>query len=223
MGWEMNQIIKICGLTRAEDIKAAQQADMMGFVSFPKSPRHLSFEALKSLLPIAGTTDAKRCILLVNPDDELLHRLADLPMEVVQLHGDESPQRLQAIRKIFPGRLIVKALPIATAEDLARASDYQQAADMLILDAKPPKDADRPGGNAISFDWTLIKDWVPPVPYLLAGGLRPDNVAQAIHTCRFASGIDCASGVEKQPGEKDPLLVEQFIQNARAAWNSKDV
>lgn len=216
----MSVKVKICGLRTAESIDAtvAAGADMIGFNSFPKSPRYVGPDESASLC--ARTPDrVKRVGLFVDPDDAILEAyLAKAQFDVIQLHGHEDPTRVAMVKARF-GLPVMKVVGIADAADLAATASYRQAADNLLLDTKPPKGADRPGGNALAFDWTILKGWDAPLPWMLAGGLHPGNVAHAVQISG-ASGVDVASGVESAPGDKDPGLIRAFVENARAAPTS---
>ena len=210
---------KICGLREPAGLDAAIKhgADMVGFVFFPKSPRDV---AISDAAMLASRVPAHvACVgLFVDPDDALLERvLAEVPLRIIQLHGQETPARCMDVRGRF-NRPVMKALGIATAEDLEDARTYEGPADRLLLDAKPPKDAERPGGNAVAFDWLLLQSGRrPAIPWLLAGGLTPDNVANAI-TRAGAPGVDTSSGVETGgPGHKDPEKIKRFLQAVKRA------
>ncbi|RMC37621.1 phosphoribosylanthranilate isomerase [Paracoccus alkanivorans] len=209
--------VKICGLREPEHVTAALDAGAryLGFVFFPKSPRALSVAQAAEL---AGMVPAgiARVGLFVNPGDALLETvLAEVPLDLIQLHGGESPQRVTEIKSRF-GLPVMKAVGIATQEDLPQLIDYGTVADMLLVDAKPPKDAVLPGGNGLAFDWRLLvgRRWLKP--WLLAGGLTPANVAEAIRLTK-APGVDVSSGVETAPGQKDSGLIRDFIAAAKEA------
>ncbi|SFV37906.1 phosphoribosylanthranilate isomerase [Devosia crocina] len=209
-------IIKICGIKTPEllDATIAAGADMVGFMHFPRSPRHVDIEPLAELIS-ACRGRIESCVVLVNPDNSCVAEVAALGPDWIQLHGPESPHRVEAIRA-EAGVEIMKALPIGSAEDVAEVASYAAIADRVLLDAKPPKGADRPGGLGDSFDWGLLQGLDPETAFMLSGGLNPDNVAEAIRRVR-PMGIDVSSGVERAPGEKDKRLIEAFIRNARMA------
>jgi len=209
-------IIKICGIKTPELLEAAIEAgaDMVGFVHFARSPRHVSIEQVAELISEARGR-VQTCVLLVNPDNSCVAEVAALGPDWIQLHGPETPHRVEAIRA-EAGVEIIKALPIGSAEDVAHVANFVEVADRILLDAKPPKGADRPGGLGDSFDWSLLKALDPSLSFMLSGGLTPDNVAEAIRTVRPA-GVDVSSGVETAPGVKSKKLIEAFIRNARAA------
>ena len=209
-------IIKICGIRTSAILEATIEAgaDMVGFVHFPRSPRHLDIDALGQLISEArGRVETS--VLLVNPDNTLVALVAALGPDRIQLHGAESPHRVEAIRG-EAGLAIIKAVPIGTAEDVAAVAGFTEVADRILLDAKPPKHADRPGGLGERFDWTLLKALDPELPFMLSGGLTPDNVGEAMQAVR-PFGVDVSSGVESAPGQKDIGLIRAFIDNARAA------
>ncbi len=209
-------IIKICGIKTVPILEAAIEAgaDMVGFVHFPRSPRHVDIETLQFLVSEArGRVES--CVLLVNPDNSCVVEVAALVPDWIQLHGPETPHRVEAIRQ-EAGVNIMKALPIGQPEDLKHAKAFADVADRLLFDAKPPKGADRPGGNGVVFDWSLLEGAQLEQDFMLSGGLTPDTVAEAIRRVR-PMGVDVSSGVERAPGVKDAALVRRFIENARAA------
>ncbi|WP_224704774.1 phosphoribosylanthranilate isomerase [Devosia aquimaris] len=209
-------VIKICGIKTPDILEAAiaAGADMVGFMHFARSPRHVSIEDIATLISEARGR-VETCVVLVNPDNSCVAEVAALGPDWIQLHGPETPHRVAAIRA-EAGVEIMKAMPIGTAEDVAHVADFVEVADRLLLDAKPPKGADRPGGLGETFDWGLLKALDPSVPFMLSGGLTPDTVADAVRTVR-PMGLDVSSGVESAPGVKDKRLIEAFIRNARAA------
>lgn len=212
----MSVSVKICGLTRPDGVDAAVKAGAryLGFVFFPKSPRHVTAAeaaALAADVPLG----IARVGLFVNPDDALLEStLASVPLDVIQLHGGEDPARVAEV-KALTGLPVMKAVGVAEPKDLDALWDFGLVADMLLIDAKPPKDADLPGGNGLAFDWRLLAGRQILKPWLLAGGLTPDNVSQALRLTR-AQGVDVSSGVESAPGIKDPDLIRSFIARATA-------
>jgi phosphoribosylanthranilate isomerase len=209
-------IIKICGVKTQAILDAAIEAgaDMVGFVHFARSPRHLELDPIAEFISIARGR-IETCVLLVNPDNTLVAQVAALGPDWIQLHGPETPHRVEAIRD-EAGIAIIKACPIGTAEDVAHVAAYADIADRILLDAKPPKGADRPGGLGDTFDWALLKALDPSLGFMLSGGLTPDTVTAAIKAVR-PMGVDVSSGVEKAPGVKDAGLVRAFIEKARAA------
>ena len=209
-------VIKICGIKTPDMLETAIAggADMVGFMHFQRSPRHASVEQIADLISQArGRIDT--CVVLVNPDNSCVAEIAALGPGWIQLHGPETPHRVEAIRA-EAGVEIMKALPIGSAEDVAHVADFIEVADRILVDAKPPKGADRPGGLGETFDWSLLKALDPSVPFMLSGGLTPQTVADAIRTVR-PFGVDVSSGVESAPGVKDKRLIEAFMRNARAA------
>ncbi len=213
----MTLTVKICGLSTEETLDAALAAgaDMVGFVFFRKSPRFVSTEIAARLADRARGR-AEIAALTVDMDDSDLGAIVDaVAPDWLQLHGSESAERVADIRRRFKRRTM-KAIGVRTKADLAAARTYEAVADLLMLDAKPPQDATRPGGNGLTFDWTLLKDAPLTVPYLLSGGLTPANVGEAIRITG-TTGVDVSSGVETAPGRKDPALIRAFIVNARAA------
>lgn len=209
--------VKICGIKTLEllDATIAAGADMVGFVHFMRSPRHVSIEELADLIS-AARGRIESCVLLVNPDNSCVAEVAALGPDWIQLHGPESPHRVEAIRA-EAGTQIMKALPIGSAEDVAQIEQFLPVADRILLDAKPPKGADRPGGLGDTFDWSLLDGLDRAIPFMLSGGLNPDTVAEAIRTVRPPMGVDVSSGVETAPGVKSKKLIEAFVRNARAA------
>jgi phosphoribosylanthranilate isomerase len=209
-------IIKICGVKNEAILNAAIDAgaDMVGFVHFQRSPRHLELDPIAELISMTRGR-AESCVLLVNPDNTLVAQVAALGPDWIQLHGPETPHRVEAIRD-EAGIAILKACPIGSAEDVTHVANYAECADRILLDAKPPKGADRPGGLGDTFDWTLLKALDPQLPFMLSGGLTPHTVAAAINATR-PMGVDVSSGVETAPGVKDAGLIRAFIEKARAA------
>ncbi len=208
--------VKICGLKtpQALDVALESGADLVGFVFFAPSPRHLALDAARSLgLRVQGR--AGKVALTVDADDETLRAVVEaLKPDMLQLHGREPPERVTAVRARF-GLPVMKALPIAERRDLAPIRAYAKVADRLIFDARAPQDATRPGGLGTPFDWTLLKGIDAGVLFMLSGGLDADNVGEALRITR-AGGVDVSSGVERAPGEKDPDKIRAFIRAARA-------
>lgn len=209
-------VIKICGIKTEAILDAAIDAgaDMVGFMHFQRSPRHLELDPIGELISLArGRTET--CVVLVNPDNTLVAQVAALGPDWIQLHGPETPHRVEAIRD-EAGIAIMKVCSIGTAEDVAAVTNFAECADRILIDAKAPKGADRPGGNGVTFDWALLKALDPSVPFMLSGGLTPDTVAAAVKSVR-PMGIDASSGLETAPGIKDAKLIAAFISNARKA------
>ncbi|WP_061023483.1 phosphoribosylanthranilate isomerase [Bradyrhizobium sp. CCH5-F6] len=213
----MSLLVKICGLSTRETLQAALDAgaDMVGFVFFPPSPRHLSLEAGRDL----GRQVKQRALkvaLTVDADDATLDNIMDaLSPDIFQLHGKESVARLRDIKQKF-GRPVMKALPVETAADLAVLPGYAAVADRILFDARPPKEATRPGGLGAPFDWQLLQNLELDLPYMVSGGLSAQNLAEAVRITR-AGGVDVSSGVESAPGVKDPEMIKAFIRAARAS------
>ena len=207
--------VKICGLTRETDVDAAVDAgaNLVGFVFFPPSPRSISV-ARAAELTKRVPKDVIKVALSVDADDALLADItANAGIDMMQFHGSEPPQRVAEARARY--RLpVMKALAIAGAEDVDRARRYEAVADWLMFDAKPPRSATRPGGNALAFDWQLIAGESWSKPWLLAGGLTPENVREAVRVSG-AAAIDVSSGVEDEPGIKNAGKIRQFIVVAK--------
>ncbi|WP_417793706.1 phosphoribosylanthranilate isomerase [Terasakiella pusilla] len=205
-------LVKICGLKTPEDAHVAIQAgaDYLGCVFFPPSPRNVDAMTAAEVFDMIGDADVERVGLFVDPsDDELMAVLNHARLDVIQLHGKESPARVEEVRQTF-ALPVMKALAIETKEDVIAAKAYDGVADLLLFDAKPPKEATRPGGNAIAFDWNLLKgtDW--SVPWMLAGGLTVANVKDAVAQSG-AKAVDVSSGVEAEKGVKSPELIQAFL------------
>jgi phosphoribosylanthranilate isomerase len=214
----MSLIVKICGLSTPEalDVALDAGADMVGFVFFPKSPRHIDWATARALGRQARGR-AKIVALSVDADDDTLSRIVDaLTPDLMQLHGSETPARVKAISELC-ARPTMKAIGVATREDLAAAKAYDGLADILLIDAKPPKDGALPGGNGRTFDWSLARDFRPTIPWLLSGGLDSETVATAI-ALSGARGVDVSSGVESAPGVKDEAKIRAFVAAARQAF-----
>lgn len=208
---------KICGVTTAEAVRAALSggAAFLGFVFFDKSPRNIGVEAAARLAEPARNR-AKVVALLVDPTDLEVDRVAaGLRPDLIQLHGRETPARARAVAA-RAGMGVIKALAVSEASDLAAAADYEGVVEHLMFDAKPPKEATRPGGVGASFDWTLLAGRRFKRPWFLAGGLDPWNVGEAVQQSG-APMVDVSSGVERGPGLKDPALIQAFLDAARKA------
>ncbi|MDX5350264.1 MAG: phosphoribosylanthranilate isomerase [Paracoccaceae bacterium] len=207
--------VKICGLRTAADVAAvaAAGAAYAGFVFFPKSPRHLTVEVARDLA-LAAPEGLCKVALTVDADDATLDRIVEaVPLDMLQLHGHESPDRVAEVRARY-GLPVMKAIGVADEGDLAGLLDMSLVADQLLIDAKPPRGADLPGGNGLAFDWRLLvgRKWLKP--WMLAGGLTPENVAQAVRLTG-ARQVDVSSGVESAPGVKDPAKIAAFVQAAQ--------
>jgi phosphoribosylanthranilate isomerase len=208
-------IIKICGIRTPELLDATIEAgaDIVGFMHVQRSPRYVDLETLTELISLARGR-IETCVVLVNPDNSCVMEIAALSPDWIQLHGPETPHRVEAIRD-EAGIAILKALPIGTAEDVAIVPTFADVADRLLLDAKPPKGADRPGGLGVPFDWSLLEALDPALPFMLSGGLTPDTVRAAVRQVK-PFGVDASSGLETAPGVKNADLIRAFIREARA-------
>jgi phosphoribosylanthranilate isomerase len=210
-------LVKICGLSTAETLDVALDAgaDAVGFVFFPPSPRHLTYEAARAVgARVKGR--AEKVALSVDADDATLAAVVEaLRPDALQLHGKETPARVAAIKQRF-GLPVMKAIPVETRGDLAAIADYVGVADRLLFDARAPREATRPGGLGKAFDWRLLENLDPGIPFMLSGGLDAGNVAEALRITR-ARSVDVSSGVERAPGEKDPDKIRAFVRAARAA------
>jgi len=208
-------LVKICGLATHEALEVALEsgADLVGFVFFPPSPRHLAFDAARTLAArVAGR--AGKVALSVDADEAMLDAVvAALAPDLLQLHGKETPARVRAIKARY-GLPVMKAIAVESRADLAAVADYAAVADRLLFDARPPREATRPGGLGRTFDWRLLENLDPGVPFMLSGGLDAGNVGEALAITR-AGGVDVSSGVERAPGDKDPDKIRAFIRAAR--------
>lgn len=205
--------VKICGLkdTRARDAAAKAGARFAGFVFYPKSPRNITIEEAAPLVKQAPAS-LTSIGLFVNPDDDLLNRvLASVPLGMIQLHGDETPQRVAQIKSTF-GKPVMKALRIAGPDDLTQVGAYAAQSDWLLFDAKIEGIV---GGTGQAFDWSILSGFKPGKPWMLAGGLTADNVAAALATLT-PDAVDVSSGVESAPGIKDPCKITAFIESVHA-------
>ena len=217
----MHLAVKICGLRTPEalDVSLHAGAEMVGFVFFPPSPRHIGFAAVRELgARVKGR--ALKVALSVDADDEWLAAIIEaLAPDLLQLHGKETPMRVLAVKARF--RLpVMKAIAVETPDDLASVPEYAKVADRLIFDARAPHDATRPGGLGKPFEWRLLKNLDPHIPFMLSGGLNCDNVTEAIELTG-AGGVDVSSGVERAPGEKDPDFIRDFIRAVRGTADGK--
>jgi phosphoribosylanthranilate isomerase len=213
----MSLIVKICGLSTPDalDVAIEAGADMVGFVFFPPSPRHVGFETAQALgRQVRGR--AQKVALSVDADDALLDAVVGaLRPDMLQLHGKETPARVAALKTRF-GLPVMKAIAVETKGDLALVASYIGVADRLLFDARAPREATRPGGLGKTFDWHLLENLDPGVPFMLSGGLDTGNVGEALRITR-APGVDVSSGVERAPGEKDADKIRSFIRAAREA------
>ena len=211
----MSARVKICGINTAEAMAAALEAraDLVGLVFFPPSPRSVTVEEAAPLADYARG-NAAIVALVVDADDALIdHIVTAINPDLLQLHGNETPERAAAIRDRF-GKPVMKAITVATREDAIVALAYREVVDLVLFDAKPPKDADRPGGHGVAFDWSLLADVRGTIAFMLSGGLTPINVADAVRATG-ATVVDVSSGVESAPGVKDPGLIRAFIRAAK--------
>jgi phosphoribosylanthranilate isomerase len=214
----MSIAVKICGLSTAEAVAAAAAggARFVGFIFYPPSPRHLTPEAAAALA-LGVAPGVTRVGVFVDPTDEALAAvLATVPLDLLQLHGSETPERVEQVKRRF-GRPVMKAIPVAGPIDLQQAQRYFRVADRLLFDAKPPRDGEGalPGGNGLALDWQLLRERRWPLPWMLSGGLDADNLAEAVRTSG-ATAVDVSSGVERAPGVKDLDKIGAFLAQARA-------
>ena len=212
----MSLIVKICGLSTRETLDVALDAgaDMVGFVFFSPSPRHLALDVARELGQAVKARAAK-VALTVDADDATLAGVVEaLQPDQKQLHGRETPARLRDIKQKF-GLPVMKALPVESSADLAVLPDYRDAADRILFDARAPKDATRPGGLGAVFDWHVLENLDLALPFMVSGGLHAGNVAEAVRVTG-AGGVDVSSGVERASGIKDPEMIRAFIRAARA-------
>lgn len=208
--------VKICGLKTPETVEAALNggADHIGFIFFDKSPRNTSHENAATLRRKARGRAAAVAVT-VDADDETLDAIVEaVDPDMLQLHGHESPQRVGAVRKRY-GRPVMKAIALRDTSDVATIDAYRGVADRFLFEAKPPAGSDRPGGNGVAFDWTLLAGLDPDIDYMLSGGLGADNVIAALQSTG-ARAIDLSSGVERSPGVKDPALIDAFFKTLAA-------
>lgn len=204
---------KICGLSTAEAIQTAQAggARYVGFIFYERSPRYVSPAQAGDLAK--QVSGAKKVAVMVDPDDDLIAAVAGhMDADLLQLHGAEDPDRVATIRRTFDVP-VMKAIRISAEEDLARAREYEHIAEMLLFDAKAPENmaGALPGGNALRFDWNLLRGKSWACPWMLSGGLAADNVVEAV-SVSGASCVDVSSGVEIRPGQKDPALITAFLE-----------
>jgi phosphoribosylanthranilate isomerase len=213
----MSVEVKICGLSTEKTVEAAVAggARYVGFVFYPASPRAVTADQARILAGLVPPSVMK-VGLFVDPDDALLHRTLDtLPLDILQLHGHEEPERCRAIRSQFK-RQVMKAIRVGTAPDAAAAERYDGAVDRLLFDAHPPRRPNAlPGGNGEVFDWTLLAGRHWPMPWMLSGGLNARVLAEAVRITG-ALTVDVSSGVETSPGVKDAILIREFLERARS-------
>lgn len=207
--------VKICGLSTLETVEAAvtSKADYIGFVFFQSSPRFITAEKCTALAKSIPETVTK-VALVVDAHDALLEDItASGCVDMLQLQGQETPQRVQEVKQ-KTGLRVMKAIGLSQRADIVKIGPYVDVVDQLLIDAKPPKGSVLPGGNGITFDWTILQGKRWSVPWMLAGGLNADNVKEAIKVTG-AYQVDVSSGVENSPGRKDNNKIESFIKNAR--------
>ena len=208
--------VKICGLATVDDVRACADADAnyMGLVFFEKSSRNITIPAARELA-LAAPLGLAKVALVVNPSDAQLDAItATVPLDMLQLHGCETPERVAEVKARY-GLPVMKAVGIADGDDLPKLESYFGVADQILVDAKPPKGGELPGGNGLSFDWRLIAGRRWPCPWMLAGGLTPENVAEAVKMTGVKQ-VDVSSGVEDAPGQKNAELIQKFVQSSRA-------
>ncbi|WP_353472977.1 phosphoribosylanthranilate isomerase [Salipiger sp. H15] len=215
--------VKICGLRTPRDVAVAAEAGARyaGFVFFPRSPRAVSVAEARELA-LSAPVGLAKVALVVDAEDALLDAICGaVPLDMLQLHGRESIARVGQIRARY-GLPVMKAVGVASEADLPSLEAYGKVADQLLVDAKAPKDSVLPGGNGLAFDWRLVAGRRWPVPWMLAGGLTPDNVAEAVRLTG-ARQVDVSSGVESAPGEKSPELIRAFLRAAQAVAAEPEV
>ena len=208
--------VKICGLATVDDVRGCADAgaNYMGLVFFQKSPRNITLPAARELA-LAAPLGLAKVALVVNPSDADLDAITGtVPLDMLQLHGRETPERVAEVKARY-GLPVMKAVGIADGDDLPKLESYFGVADQILVDAKPPKGGELPGGNGLSFDWRLIAGRRWPCPWMLAGGLTPENVAEAVKMTG-AKQVDVSSGVEHAPGQKNAELIQKFVQSSRA-------
>ena len=207
--------VKICGISTVDDVRACAGAgaNYMGLVFFEKSPRNITIPAARDLA-LAAPMGLAKVALVVNPSDAELDAIAGIvPLDMIQLHGRETPERVAEVKARY-GLPVMKAVGIADANDLPKLESYFGVADQILVDAKPPKGGELPGGNGLSFDWRLIAGRRWPCPWMLAGGLTPENVAEAVKMTGTKQ-VDVSSGIEDAPGQKNAELIQKFVQSSR--------
>jgi len=208
--------VKICGLATVDDVRACADAgaNYMGLVFFEKSPRNITIPAARELA-LAAPLGLAKVALVVNPSDAESDAITGtVPLDMLQLHGRETPERVAEVKARY-GLPVMKAVGIADGDDLPKLESYFGVADQILVDAKPPKGGELPGGNGLSFDWRLIAGRRWPCPWMLAGGLTSENVAEAVKMTG-AKQVDVSSGVEDAPGQKNAELIQKFVQSSRA-------
>jgi phosphoribosylanthranilate isomerase len=212
----MSVAAKICGLSSPEGVVAAVRggAAYVGFVFFPPSRRNVTPEIAAALCALAPAGITRVGLFVDAPDEALAAALDKVPLDLLQFHGRESPERVAAVKRRF-GKPVMKSVAIAGKADLAVAERYYGVADRLLFDAKPPKNAPVPGGNGLVFDWQLLSVRRWPLPWILSGGLTAQNLDEAVRITH-AAAVDVSSGVERTPGIKDPEKIAAFLTCARS-------
>lgn len=211
----MSVAVKICGLSQPAQVVGAVEAGAryLGFNFFPTSPRYVTPAGARDLA-VEVPIGVAKVGLVVNPDDALLDAITgQVPLDMIQLHGSESPGRVAEVKARY-GLPVMKVIGLASAEDLVALEAHEGVADQILVDAKAPKGADLPGGNGVAFDWRLISTRRWAGPWMLAGGLTPENVAEAV-ALTGAKQVDAASGIETSPGQKDAGLMRAFVEAAQ--------
>lgn len=207
----MNPLIKICGLSTPETVLAALDngAHLVGFIFFPKSPRHVSIAQAAALRELARGR-AMSVAVTVDAEDGMLDEIVSgMRPDIIQLHGHETPQRVRDVKARY-GLPVIKAFSVSEAQDLVDLQPYIGVANKLLLDAKAPTGSPLPGGNGVAFDWTLLSALDPDLDYMLSGGLNAGNIAEALQVTN-APGIDISSGVEHAPGIKNIGMMNEFF------------
>jgi phosphoribosylanthranilate isomerase len=212
----MSVAVKICGLSTPEGVAAAVRhgARFVGFVFYGPSPRDITPALAGALSALTPSSVSKVGLFVDAADDTLAAALAGAPLDLLQFHGHESPERVAEVKRRF-GKPVMKAIPVAAETDLDAAQRYFGVADRLLFDAKPPKDAALPGGNGLIFDWELLGRRRWPLPWMLSGGLTAENLGDAVRITH-AGVVDVSSGVERAPGIKDAEKIAAFLGRARA-------
>lgn len=215
----MTFLAKICGLKTFDAIETALDhgATHLGFIFFEKSPRHITPQDAGACVRHAKAYAKKKrlhapiCVAVtVNADDDYLTEITrDMQPDMLQLHGSETPERAQSLKARY-GLPLIKAFAVRAADDLGQVEAFKQSIDLFLFDAKPPKGSDLPGGNGVSFDWSLLKHLDPSLQYMLSGGLNEGNIQEALAIAN-PPGIDMSSGVESAPGIKDPKKIAAFL------------
>lgn len=213
----MSVDVKICGLSTPDAIDAAVAggARFVGFIFYPRSPRNVSPATAAALARRVPASITKVGVFVDPTDEQLQSVLGEAALDMVQLHGGETPERIVAVKRRF-GRPVMKAIPVADASDLDAAQRYLEVADWLLFDAKPPRldPGTLPGGNGLAFEWSLLHRQSWPLPWMLSGGLEADNLADAVRLSG-AGTVDVSSGVETAPGRKDLAKIRAFLERAR--------